>query len=72
MDSYGGNDLLYLNAEGVVPEAAVIKQGEKREQPFRERRRFDSTSFREDNTQEIAQMDAAEDADEERPVDLED
>ncbi|KAJ3573587.1 hypothetical protein NP233_g2338 [Leucocoprinus birnbaumii] len=47
VDNYAGNDLLYLNPEGTVPEAAIIKRGEKREQPFRERRVFDATSFSE-------------------------
>jgi len=36
---------LYLNAEGVIPAAAVIKKGEKREKPFREKRRFDAANF---------------------------
>lgn len=45
MDAYAGNDLLYLNPKGVIPAAAVIKQGERRENPFKERKRFDATSF---------------------------
>ena len=44
-DSYAGNDLLYLNHRGVIPDAAVIKKGERRSNPFREKRRFDSTGF---------------------------
>ncbi|KAF7968519.1 hypothetical protein HWV62_30214 [Athelia sp. TMB] len=36
IDSYGGNDLLYLNSEGVIPAASVLKKGEKRSQPFKE------------------------------------
>ncbi|KAF9454250.1 pseudouridine synthase [Macrolepiota fuliginosa MF-IS2] len=47
VDNYAGNDLLYLNPEGTVPDAAVIKKGERREHPFRERRVFDATSFSE-------------------------
>lgn len=43
VDSYSGNDLLYLNPRGIIPTAAVIKKG--RENPFRERRLFDFTSF---------------------------
>jgi len=45
IDAYAGNDLLYLNPTGAVPEAAVIVKGEKRFNPFREKRVFDTTSF---------------------------
>ncbi|KAF8967630.1 pseudouridine synthase [Flammula alnicola] len=45
IDAYAGNDLLYLNPTGAVPDAAVIKQGEKRANPFREKRIFDTTNF---------------------------
>lgn len=45
IDSYGGDDLLYLNPRGIIPVAAVIKKGEKRENPFKEKRKFDLTSF---------------------------
>lgn len=49
VDNYAGNDLLYFNPEGTVPDAAVIKKGERREHPFRERRVFDATSFSEND-----------------------
>ena len=42
---YGGNDLQYLNPKAIIPAAAVIKKGEKRDNPFKEKRRFDLTSF---------------------------
>jgi tRNA pseudouridine38-40 synthase len=42
---YGGDDLLYLNPKGIIPASAVIKMGEKRDNPFKEKRRFDLTSF---------------------------
>ena len=45
VDGYHGNDLLYLSPKGNIPEAAVIKRGEKRAQPFREKKRFDVTTF---------------------------
>jgi tRNA pseudouridine38-40 synthase len=45
IDAYAGNDLLYLNPKGSIPEAAVIKRHEKRPQPFREKKRFDATTF---------------------------
>lgn len=47
VDNYAGNDLLYLNPEGIIPDVAIIKKGDKRENPFRERRVFDATSFSE-------------------------
>jgi tRNA pseudouridine38-40 synthase len=37
--------LLYLNPKGTIHPAAVIKKGERRENPFKEKRRFDATSF---------------------------
>jgi tRNA pseudouridine38-40 synthase len=45
VDNYTGNDLLYLNAKGVIPTEAVITKGERREKPFREKRRFDAAGF---------------------------
>ncbi|KAF8074960.1 pseudouridine synthase [Lyophyllum atratum] len=45
VDAYGGNDLLYLNPKGTIPPAAVIKKKERRENPFKEKKRFDATSF---------------------------
>ena len=44
-DNYAGNDLLYLNEQGIIPDAALIRKGEKRSNPFREKKRFDSTHF---------------------------
>jgi tRNA pseudouridine38-40 synthase len=45
VDSYTGNDLGYLNPKGTIPTTAVIKKNERRTNPFREKRRFDSTNF---------------------------
>ena len=45
VDSYGGNDLLYFNSQGTIPEAAVIKKDQRRENPFKERRIFDYTGL---------------------------
>jgi tRNA pseudouridine38-40 synthase len=45
LDSYAGNDLLYLNPKGTIHPSAVVKKGERRENPFREKKRFDATSF---------------------------
>ncbi|KAI0684286.1 pseudouridine synthase [Cytidiella melzeri] len=45
IDTYSGDDLLYLNPRGVIPDAAVLKPKGKRSNPFREKRRFDATTF---------------------------
>ncbi|KAI8996395.1 tRNA pseudouridine synthase [Trametes punicea] len=45
IDSYAGHDLEYLNPKGIIPQSAVIKRGEFRANPFREKKRFDATSF---------------------------
>jgi len=45
LDFYAGHDLLYLSPSGTIPDVAVIKKGMKRENPFKEKRVFDSTSF---------------------------
>jgi len=45
LDAYSGNDILYLNPLGVLPDAAIITRGVHREHPFRERKIFDTTSF---------------------------
>lgn len=45
VDGYEGDDLSYLNPSGVIPTNAVIKKGIKRRCAFRERKRFDVTSF---------------------------
>ena len=53
IDKYVGNDLLWLNGKGELPNAAEIIKGEHRVNPFKERRRFDTTVFPEEK---IAQM----------------
>ena len=45
IDKYTGTDLLYLNPKGVIPAKAVIERGVRRANPFREKKRFDATSF---------------------------
>ncbi|CDO73347.1 hypothetical protein BN946_scf185008.g110 [Trametes cinnabarina] len=45
IDAYAGHDLEYLNPKGIIPQSAVIKRGEFRNNPFREKKRFDATSF---------------------------
>lgn len=63
VDKYTGNDLLYLNPNGILPDAAVIVKGERRANPFREKKRFDTTVFPEDRISKI-EIDEAEEADE--------
>ncbi|KAG6891180.1 hypothetical protein C0995_008432 [Termitomyces sp. Mi166 len=49
LDAYSGNDLLYLNPKGIIPPQAIIKKNERRDDPFREKKRFDATSFSADD-----------------------
>ncbi|KAF8216938.1 pseudouridine synthase [Mycena galopus ATCC 62051] len=49
VDTYSGNDLLYLNPKGTIPAAAVVKD-RRRDNPFKEKRLFDATSFPEMKT----------------------
>src|ERR1700722_5255307 len=50
IDAYSGGDLLYFNLTGIIPANARIKRGVKRNQPFRERKLFDITSFPTDDS----------------------
>ncbi|KAH7914642.1 pseudouridine synthase [Hygrophoropsis aurantiaca] len=43
IDTYAGEDLLYLNPKGIIPASAVFKKGEKRYNTFKDNRRFDRT-----------------------------
>jgi tRNA pseudouridine38-40 synthase len=68
IDSYGGSDLLYLNPKGNIPAAAVIKQGEKRDRRFRERRLFDATSFPASSGPQRTQVEEADEVDDEEDI----
>lgn len=66
IDGYSGNDLLYLNPKGIIPAEVVIKKGERRSNPFREKKLFDSTSFPEGRVKAgQINLDIEEDEDEE-------
>lgn len=65
IDSYGGPDLLYYNAQGTIPEGAVIRKGEKRSNPFREKRLFDATDF---PTDKLDDVQLEEEVDEEKEI----
>ncbi|GBE86651.1 tRNA pseudouridine synthase 1 [Sparassis crispa] len=54
IDGYAGDDFLYLNPKGIIPAAAVLKKGEQRSNPFKEKRRFDSTVATVDSSGEAA------------------
>jgi len=45
IDAYTGKDLSYLNHQGNIPQESVVKKGERRENPFKERKKFNSTDF---------------------------
>jgi len=45
IDAYTGQDLLYLNREGKIPPESVVKKGERRANPFKERKQFNSTGY---------------------------
>jgi hypothetical protein len=45
VDRYSGNDLLYLNLDSAIPGDCIIKKGEARSNPFKERTIFDRTNF---------------------------
>ncbi|GJE90935.1 tRNA pseudouridine synthase [Phanerochaete sordida] len=63
VDKYQGNDLQYLNPKGVLPDSAVMKRGERRENAFREKKRFDTTVFPEGRISKF-EIEEAEEADE--------
>lgn len=69
VDHYTGNDLLYLNPKGIIPANAVIKRNERREKPFREKRRFDATSFPEGKQPAIDVEDEEDEEEEEEKLD---
>ncbi|KAG6897809.1 hypothetical protein C0992_010613 [Termitomyces sp. T32_za158] len=60
LDAYSGNDLLYLNPRGIIPPQAIIKKNERREDPFREKKRFDATSFSVDAAKTVGDEDEEE------------
>ena len=67
VDTYSGDDLLYLNPRGIIPVAAVLKKSERRKNPFRERKRFDATDFLETSKTDA---DEREEDDEEQVTDI--
>lgn len=66
VDKYTGNDLLYLNPKGIIPANAVINRTVRRANPFREKKRFDATSFPEGEQPTAVEEDEDEDEEEEK------
>ncbi|KAJ3745304.1 pseudouridine synthase [Lentinula detonsa] len=65
IDSYQGKDFLYLNPKGIIPPEAVVTKGERRQNPFRERKVFNLTSFAEDDNEKVQAEEPTDEADEE-------
>lgn len=60
---------MYLNPEGLIPAAAVIAKGGRRENPFKERKKFDATSFEhKDSTKDGQDESEEEEEEEEAPL----
>ncbi|TCD67975.1 tRNA pseudouridine synthase 1 [Steccherinum ochraceum] len=45
IDKYAGKDMTYLGPRGVIPPEAVMTPGVRRENPLREKRKFDAVKF---------------------------
>jgi tRNA pseudouridine38-40 synthase len=66
IDTYSGSDLLYFNPKGTIPDVAVIQKGVKRENPFREKKKFNTTGFLRGDTEAKARL---QEEDEEEALD---
>lgn len=62
--------MLWLNPTGKIPEEAIIQPGTTRPKPFRERKRFDATSFPETGREKMANVADEEDAEADDEVKL--
>ena len=69
-DRYTGSDLLYFNSQGNIPPEAVQTKGQRRANPFRERKRFDATEFAADAS--AAAEEAKDVAEEATPAETDD
>ena len=56
---------MWLNPQGSIPDRAVIKKGVRRENPFRERKSFNATSYSDTLGKKVADAEADSEADEE-------
>ncbi|THV05558.1 pseudouridine synthase [Dendrothele bispora CBS 962.96] len=70
VDAYDGTDFLYLNSQGTIPPEAIIQRGVQRENPFKEQRKFNMTSFApNDGTKmKATEPDDVQDIDEDEPL----
>lgn len=64
IDAYSGSDLLYFNPRGTIPDPAVIQKGVRREEPFREKRKFNTTGFLTGDNEAKARLQEEEDEEE--------
>ena len=64
IDTYSGSDLLYFNPKGTIPDVAVIHKGVRRENPFREKKKFNTTGFLTGDTEAKARLQEEEDEEE--------
>ncbi|KAF8623033.1 hypothetical protein AX15_006545 [Amanita polypyramis BW_CC] len=64
IDSYSGDDLLYFNPKGIIPDEAVIQKGIKRDNPFREKKKFNTTGFPVGDSKAKARLQEEEDEEE--------
>jgi tRNA pseudouridine38-40 synthase len=71
IDSYAGNDLLYLNPKGTIPSVAVLTKGQPRPNAFREKKRFDASGPAVASAQHADDPDDEEDLDQARLKDME-
>lgn len=44
---------MYYNNQGIIPDAAVVKKGERRADRFKEKKHFDATDFAEDTSASV-------------------
>jgi len=67
IDAYTGQDLLYLNHKGKIPPESVVKRGERRANPFKEKKQFNSTDYTGSvPSSSLPSLDVEEDEEEER------
>ncbi len=70
VDNYDGDDLLYLNPEGTIPEVAILN-GQKRSKRFKENRVFDKTAFVNNDAEKVTEViEGMEEEEEEEEVAL--
>ena len=54
VDAYTGDDLKYLNKDGLIPDVCIHEKGKPRTSGFRDSAQFDKTSFSADDNTKMA------------------